>query len=164
MKLHKLSEKGTLVDIQSISKGSKGFLLAVLFNVGDDHSRKKALPLSRKLCNILPRLNIIGVHIQKGEKDYLPGQVLRVTEDQEIPYEVYLEEESSKQSNRWRLIPQWILFDPQGRRVRSFRVEKESDLRAFQHYFREYLHLFTKRQKAAEQFPGHRNTDRRAAI
>ena len=134
MDLSKLSGKLSLNNLVSAIQRSGGYLLVVLFNVGDQKSRKKALPLSKKLWGKFPHLNIVGVHVQEGEKDYLPGQVLSVVKENEIPYEIYMDGETEKKKKNWSIIPQWILFDRHGRQVRSFSVENEPDLKEIEDY------------------------------
>ena len=107
----------------------------MLFNIGDHKCRKTTLPLSRELSNKLPDLNIVGVHVQEGEKDYLPGQIMSVVRNNEIPYEVFVEGEKEKK-RRWSIIPQWILFDRNGEEVRTFSVDNEPDLRQVEDYLK----------------------------
>ncbi len=134
MDLSKLSGKLSLNNLVSIIQRSGGYLLVVLFNVGDQKSRKKTLPLSKKLWGKFPNLNIVGVHVQEGEKDYLPGQILSVVKENEIPYEIYMDGETEKKKKSWSIIPQWILFDRHGQQVRSFSIENEPDLKEIEDY------------------------------
>ena len=131
MNLSRLS----LANLKSLIQRSGGYLLVVLFNIGDHKSRKTTLPLSRELSQKLPDLHIVGVHVQEGEKDFLPGQIMSVVRNNEIPYEIYVEGERERK-RRWSIIPQWILFDRNGDEIRTFHVENEPDLQRVEDYLK----------------------------
>ena len=128
MKLRNLMEGSSHADLDSIARTAEDLLLVIPFNIGIDQSRKTILPLAKLIWSKRPGLQVIGVHVQLGEKDFLPGQVLRVVRDSEIPFDVYYEEKRKHLKENSSLLTRWSLYDGSGRKIRSFSVEEEADL------------------------------------
>lgn len=130
-----LSKKFSLRALFTKIQRSSDYLLVVLFNVGCSKSRKETIPLSKEAWDKFPNLNVIAVHLQDGNRDFLPGQVLSVVNENETPYSVYLSDETPQKY--WQRFPQWILFGPDGRKLTSIPLDAPSPIQELEKYLKQ---------------------------